>query len=506
MRSSSSSPVRGRFCVSAGCTLAMVASLDLDAFRTESEAFLGELDREYYLHFSGQQDDYGIEAVYDRHAGLFRGEAVEELRGEGNRALLEFAVQGLIGRETKAEAAELARREAGLEIEVDGGCIPYREASVVQANESDPDRRNAIDAARNEALDEQLNPLLVELFERSRALSRELGWPSTVAMCEELGGIDLRALGRQAAALLEATDESYESVVGPRLADELGFGFETLRRADLTAFFRAPSLDRWFPQERLVASLVETLAGMGIDVESQRGVRLDTEARPKKSPRAFCAPVRVPDEVYLVIARIGGRDDYAALYHEAGHTEHYAHMEPSLPVEDRYLGDNSITEGFAFLFEHLTDDPAWLQRVLAVEEPEEIVLHSQAVKLIFVRRYCAKLAYELELQGEGASLEAMPGRYSELLGSAVRVDWPRTTWLADVDAFFYAARYLRAWALETHLRNALSERFGPAWFEEQGAGELLRSLWRPGQAHDADVLLEELSGAELDLAALAGAT
>ena len=475
----------------------------MHAFRDEAEAFLGELDREYYLHFSGQQDDYGIEAVYDRHKGLFGRKAVEELREEGSRPLLELAVQGLIGRETKAEAAELARREAGLEIEVEGERIPYREASVVQANEPDPDRRNAIDAARNRALDEQLNPLLVELFERGRSLSRELGWPSTLAMCEDLSGIDLRALGRQTAALLEATDERYESIVGPRLVDQLGFGFERLRRADLTAFFRAPSLDRWFPQERLVASLVETLAGMGIDVESQAGVKLDTEPRPKKSPRAFCAPVRVPDEVYLVIARIGGRDDYAALYHEAGHTEHYAHMEASLPVEDRYLGDNSITEGFAFLFEHLTDDPAWLERVLGVEEPEEIVLHSEAVKLIFVRRYCAKLAYELELQAEDGPLDAMPDRYSELLGSAVRVDWPRTTWLADVDAFFYAARYLRAWALETHLRGALTERFGPAWFEEEGAGELLRSLWRPGQAHDADQLLAELNGAELDLEALA---
>src|SRR3954463_3963155 len=99
-------------------------------------------------------------------------------------------------------------------------------------------------------------------------------------MCEELSGIDLRALGRQTAALLEATADSYEALREPRLRERLGFGFERLRRADLTAFFRAPSLDRWFPQERLVASLVETLAGMGIDVESQPGVRLDTESRP----------------------------------------------------------------------------------------------------------------------------------------------------------------------------------------------------------------------------------
>jgi oligoendopeptidase F len=481
----------------------MVASLDLQAYRTEAEAFLGELDREYYLHFSGQQDDYGIEAVYDRHSDLFTRERVEELRKDSSPALLEFAVEGLVGRETKAEAAELARREAALEIEVDGRRVPYREASVLQANEPDPERRAAIDDARHRALDEHLNPLLLELFERGRATARELGWTSTLAMCEELSGIDLRALGSQAASLLEGTEQGYEPLVGPRLEEQLGFGFERLRRADLTAFFRAPSLDRSFPQDRLVPSLVETLAGLGIDVESQPGVVLDTEARPKKSPRAFCAPVRVPDEVYLVIARIGGRDDYAALFHEAGHTEHYAHMDRSLPVEDRYLGDNSVTEGFAFLLEHLTDDPEWLERVMAAEEPQGVAAHSQAVKLVFVRRYCAKLRYELELHDEPSSLEDMPGRYSELLGSAVHVTWPETSWLADVDPFYYAARYLRAWALETQLRATLVERFGPAWFEDRGAGELLRGLWRYGQRQDADELLAELNGSKLDLVVLA---
>ncbi len=213
--------------------------------------------------------------------------------------------------------------------------------------------------------------------------------------------------------------------------------------------------------------------------------------------------MRVPDEVYLVIARIGGRDDYAALFHEAGHTEHYAHVDASLPVEDRYLGDNSVTEGFAFLVEHMTDDPVWLERIMAVDEPEEIVRHAEAVKLVFVRRYCAKLAYELELHSERGSLEEAPRRYSELLGASVHVDWPQTTWLADVDPFFYAARYLRAWALETHLRAALVERFGAAWFQDPAAGELLRGLWRSGQRHGAEELLAGLDGRALDLAALA---
>ena len=49
----------------------------------------------------------------------------------------------------------------------------------------------------------------------------------------------------------------------------------------------------------------------------------------------------------LVIQPIGGHDDWRALFHEAGHTEHYAHTSPDLPMEAKRLGDMAVTEGWA---------------------------------------------------------------------------------------------------------------------------------------------------------------
>jgi hypothetical protein len=209
--------------------------------------------------------------------------------------------------------------------------------------------------------------------------------------------------------------------------------------------------------------------------------------------------VQVPSEIYLVIAPVGGRDDYAALFHEAGHTEHFAHVDPALPFEFRYLGDNAITEAFAFLFEHLVEDPVWLERRLAVADPQPLATYARAVRLIYLRRYAAKLAYELELHGPGtADFDALASRYADLLSAALSIQWPRETFLTDVDGGFYCSAYLRAWALETHLRAHLREQFGQAWFESPAAGETLVSLWREGQRLEAEELLHELSGKPLE--------
>jgi hypothetical protein len=475
--------------------------MEVTAYSARVEEFIGALEGEYVLHLSGRKSTFDIEPIYERHADLFERDAIESLREAAPPELVRFAVEGHIGQATKSETAEIARLEATLTIELDSSAeLPYRQASIAQANEPDPDRRAALEAARLRVMGAELNPLHLEAHERAAALARELGWSSMLAMCEELSGLDLIDLGRQCEAFLTATDQWYEAVLSPELERELGFRLSGLRRSDIAAFMRAPRLDWAFSSERLLRSYELTLAGLGLD---GGGVRLDLEERPNKTPRAFCAPVRVPDEVHLVMARVGGRDDYEVLMHEAGHAQHYARVAPELPVEARYLGDNSVTEGFAFLFQHLVSSPEWLAATLDVTEPRALIRHSRATRLLMLRRYCAKLLYELELHAGELDHGAAEARYGTGLSEAVRVDWPATSWLTDVDPFFYAARYLRAWAFETHLRRLLRDRFGEHWFAEPEAGALLSSLWREGQARGADELLAELSGERLDLSAVA---
>ena len=486
-------------------------ALDLDTYRERAERFLEALDRAYYRHLAGLEPELEIEPVYAEHGELFERDTVLALREAREAAgverpglgrLLQFALEGHLGLRTRREAEECARLEASLEVEVAGARHPYRGVPVLLANEPDAGRRAELEAARNVLLAEPLGPLQRAALERAHDIVRDLGWPSYAAAFADLRGFDLEALRAEAEGLLEGTADAYGASLAPELRAAGLPPLGELRRSDLPRFFRAPALDGPFTVERLVRCFSETLAGMGIDLDAQSNVHLDTERRPTKSPRAFCATPRVPDEIYLVIAPAGGREDFAALFHEGGHAEHYAHVDPGLAFEDRRLGDNTVTESFAFLFEHLTEDAEWLRRRLGVTDPEPIRAHARAVLVLMLRRYAAKLGYELELHGAASDLDAMPRRYSELLGAATRVEWPDASWLADVDEGFYVACYLRAWALELRWRAALRERFGELWFEDRGAADWLRGLWRQGQGASGEELLAEATGERLTLSTL----
>ncbi len=486
---------------------------DLDEYRREVEVFLEEIDREYYLQGAGHKLDLAIEPIYERHEELFEREAVDqvgEARADASDEeatrlcyLHQFALDGHLGSLTRELETRVAELEASLEIEVAGETIAYRMAPVIQANEPDADRRAEIEAARTAVLAERLNPLHLEALESAHSACSDLGWPSYLDAYSDVRELDLRALAGRLEEFTRATEADYARTVDPELERTVGAPLAELRRSDLARFFRAAHLDELFPSDRMVPALRRTLSGLGIDLDAQRNVTLDTESRPTKSPRAFCSTPRVPEEVYLVMPPIGGREDYAALFHEAGHAEHYGCTDAHLAFEFRHLGDNAVTESFAFLMEGLTASPEWLEIILGADGAEAAIEHARAARLMMLRRYSAKIAYEVELHGPGVDLRAMPERYSALLGERIGVPWPQETWISDVDPSFYVACYLRAWALEVEWRTELSSRFGKTWFGESEAGSWLRGLWAQGQRLDADRLSQATGGSlEFDRLAL----
>ena len=122
--------------------------------------------------------------------------------------------------------------------------------------------------------------------------------------------------------------------------------------------------------------------------------------------------------------------------------------------------------------------------------------------LYMVRRYSAKLLYEIEFHTADDPTK-LSNRYVELLGDALKIEPSAANYLGDIDEGFYVQSYLRSWALEAQLRDHLRTRFGTEWFASREAGSLLRELWAEGQRPTADELLAEVTGAKLEMEAVA---
>jgi hypothetical protein len=477
----------------------------LDAYRERADRFEAAMLEEYYLHFAGHKDELEIEPIYESFEDLTTLDAAlglgQRVNGDGGvRELWRFACSGYLGNLVKSHEARASELEATMTATVDGQELPFRMLRPAMANEADRDKRRALEEARCELGDEHLNPIYLEASAILREAVPQLGSADYVDLHRRFG-LRLDELADQCRRLLDDTERLYEDTLDRLFRERVGVSLSEAERWDAARLVRAVEWDPVFPPEGMVPALEGTLAGLGIELDAQPNVELDVEKREKKTPRAFCAPIEVPDRVVLVIQPMGGPDDWRALFHEAGHTEHFANTSADLRVEARRMGDNAVTEGWAFLLEHLLNDPTWLTRRLDFPRPREFAAEGSAQLLFFVRRYCAKLLYELELFTADDPVQ-MKSRYVELLGDALKIEPSPTDWLADVDPGFYVMRYLRAWAFEAQMSFHLRERFGTDWFATRDAGSLLRELWSLGQGPTADELLDDVTGAEIEMASV----
>lgn len=485
---------------------AKTSAVDLDAYRQQADRFEAEILEEYYLHYAGHKEQLELEPIYARYPELTQLDQVQSIgelvNGDDRvRWLWRFGCENYLGDLTKEHAEQIAKLEAALEANVDGETIPFRMLRPVTANEDDRSRRERLFAVGAELTDEHLNPIYLESARKILQAVPQLGATDYVELYQRLG-FDLERLAGQCRELLDSTERLWEESADRLFRSRLGIGLDEARIWDVGRLFRAPTWDEQFSAAKMVPALEATLAELGIDLRAQQNVHLDLEERPNKSPRAFCAPIEIPDKVMLVIQPIGGLDDWRALFHEAGHTEHYAHTSSDLPVEHKRLGDVAVTEGWASLFEQLVSDPAWLSRRLDFPRPNDFAAEGAVGQLYFARRYSAKLLYELEFY-RAADPTELRDRYVEILGEALKIEPSPTNYLADIDSGFYVTEYLRSWAFESQLRDHLRERFGHSWFARKEAGSLLRELWSEGQARRADEMLRDVSGAPVEMEALA---
>ncbi|HEU4565411.1 MAG TPA: hypothetical protein VFS05_12200 [Gemmatimonadaceae bacterium] len=494
-------------------------ALTLDRLREEGDAFMQEVSRELYRAQAGHQGSAELQPIYARHAGLLGDDALALAResflgapeGSEERRGARYILEWLVEARAEREVAPLQEREiawesaATLSLE-DGRRIPYQRAAIELANARDRADRLAIERARAALVDAELAPLRRERFERERdaILSLDIA-PDYRATFTALSGIDLPGLVEECRAFLRDTGAMWDDVVRERVRATLGIPPGEATRADALALLRAPEFDAAFPAASMQGAVRRQLAEMQVDPDAGGRIIYDTAEREGKRSRAFCAPVRVPEEVYLVMRPHGGQSDWRALLHEAGHALHFANVRPDFPFEYRWIGDNSVTEAYAMLFDHRLQSSGWLRRYTELPKAEvpRWLRAAGFEELHFLRRYCAKLIYEHVLYGGELSWDELPDVYVQTLTGATTFRYDRADAFVDVDPRFYAARYLRAWQLQALLDETLTERFDEDWWRNPRAGPwVVRELFAEGQREQGHELAQRVAGRPLSFAPL----
>ncbi len=484
--------------------------LHVDALRRDLEAFGFEVAHEEYLNAIGLKDDVDVAPIYDRYAHVHSREALTAVRRACSAAAadearrlrhLEMDVLGAVVSEPFAEEEDaLATEETQAVVVVDGETVTYRSVGTRVRDEDDRAlRRRFVEAERDVSL--RFLPRVESLERRYRKAFTGLGYGNDAERWETEYGLSLEEIERTMRPALDESTGPYVRALGERLERVESLSLADVERHDVAHMMRAKAFDAFFPKEQVVPALHRFLGGLGFDVARLPNVTLDLEDRPNKDPRAFVLPARVPDDVRLVVRPEGGVDDYRALFHEAGHLLHFALTRKDLPYEDRYLGESGVTESYAFLFEHLLENPLFLADVapsLDGERLRDYLRYSALDKMLSLRYYVAALSYDRWLASH--DLGDAPATYARDLTAALRIPQDPIEYLGTDG--FYGVWYLRAWLFEAEHRRYLEREFGERWWREPRAGDHLHRLYARGSAPTIEDLAREIGRERLTARAL----
>jgi hypothetical protein len=138
------------------------------------------------------------------------------------------------------------------------------------------------------------------------------------------------------------------------------------------------------------------------------------------------------------------------------------------------------------IYGSLVGDPSWLRRALRMA-PDEVASFADFVafvRLWRIRRMLATTLYEMRLYrtGDPALRRAY---FAGIVGHSTGISVPEAAYLHDVGTPFSSAGHLERMMLAGTIAEVVEHRFGPNWWADPQARELLGALARASSTEDA---------------------
>jgi hypothetical protein len=485
-------------------------------FEEQLQRYLFERSEEGRAVRVGEKEVSEQAAIVARYADLFSRDQLsafrdEEAQAEGDRRewlyrLRKTCESGLVAAELAEQDDELENAILAARVNFKGEELPLRSAVAqlaVLPSYRDREELGELQREASAAFNAQRLALLRAYEELEADLSEQ---PDPVARNEEEKQISLRdlesvlgaACDEIEGAFIRRRERWFEVLLGPDRDEQPSSPHMGYIR-------RLSPLDATYTKERATEVCLATLAALGFDLAADPNIRLDLDDRPQKSPRACVIASDPPKVVHLITRPQGGLHDYQAFLHEAGHALHYAGVDPNLPYTFRRLSrDHALTEIYSYICEAITREPSWHSEYFGLSD-DEARKNAEAtafLEALLFRRYTAKLQFELGFWSAFQAADVTSDDYAERLTAATGIRYPRDGHLADMDAGFYSADYLRAWIRHAQLRAYLIDEVGPDWWRSARTGEILRDLFAEGTRPSSEEIAARLGFEPYDTAPL----
>ncbi|HEU0303304.1 MAG TPA: hypothetical protein VFR32_01860 [Gaiellaceae bacterium] len=485
-----------------------------DDFESTLRTYASERAEEGRAVRVGEKERSEAAAIVARYADLFTREQLDALRGAEEAAgdpvererlhrLRKSCEGGLLARELVHMQDEVQNELLAIRIEYRGEEMPLRNAQAKLALLDSFDEREELGEIHADAT-ATMNERRLEVARAAEKMRTELtGIEDPVERSEDDKGISLRQLAEVLPDGSALVEDVYTQMRERWLDAILGADRPSNPSSYHAAYVRRLSpLKDIYSKERATDVCLATLSELGFDLAADENIRTDLEDRPQKTPRPCVIPSDPPTVVHLITRPQGGLPDYQGFLHEAGHALHYAGCDPDLPYTFRALSrDHALTEIYSFLIESITREPGWHERHfdLSAEQAAENAEATLFLHAFLFRRYVAKFLFELDFWSrfpeDGGTSEGYAERLTEATGYVYRSDG----FVADMDAGFYSADYLRAWIRSAQVRAYLLAEVGADWWHNPTTGDLLRKLFWEGTQPSSEEVAGRLGFNPVDL-------
>jgi hypothetical protein len=328
--------------------------------------------------------------------------------------------------------------------------------------------------------------------------ARSLGYPSSIELIAAAHNFGPQQLYAVAGKFLENTDSIYSDLLNSFIDRELNISPNRVHLGHLYAIKENNQFDSIFTSQKLLPPVTDFLGGLGIRVNRQSYLTINSANLPEKQSAVFCAVIDVPTDVRISFKPTEGYSYSADLFRQMGFAQFALFNRSKSPVFQQ-LYESPVREVFGLFFEKVWEDTNRVNAALNLPEEKKLQFYRYLAlnQLIELRLSAATIQFEIDRTGFDGEIAE---HFRQLFSRALRISFSREeiAWLRTrVDNFFNAAVFLQGSILEAYLRNDVENKFGQSWYKEIGCGKYLKSLWSRGNDWSIPEFMKEMNSAEL---------